>query len=280
MFTLSVSEYDLLREFIEAHCGIAVGSDKQYLIETRLAKLVLESGCGSYLELYNKVKYAEDTQLKIKIIDAMTTNETLWFRDDSPYQILETSLLPEIAKRIQNNQQHELSIWSAACSSGQEPYSISMTIHEYCRKNPQHKFLLEKTRILATDISPSILMLARLARYDSIAMSRNMKSDYQERYFKQQGNAFVINPEITQMVKFQQFNLQNDMNLLGHFDVVFLRNVAIYFSVDFKKEVFHKIAMQMNRPGYLFLGASETINGYSQDFTAHQYERGYVYHLI
>ena len=279
MPTLNQNEYILLKNFIEQECSIAVGDDRHYLIESRLAKLVAENGLTSYTDLYYRATQASEHKLKLKIIDAMTTNETQWFRDGSPYQALEEHLFPELCDQVQNGSKRDIRIWSAACSSGQEPYSIVMTAHEYARKNPKHSFLIDKLSVTATDISTTVLMLAQLARYDNIAMSRGMLPGYRERYFQEQETIAVLKDEIRRAVKFKQFNLQSSFAELGSFDLIFLRNVAIYFSMEFKKDLFKRLANALHPQGHLFLGASETINGYSTDFTNRSLGRAQAYQV-
>ncbi len=277
--TISTEEFKQLRNYIERECSIVIGDEKVYLIESRLAKLLVQYDCKSYGEFYQKLVSANNAKLKTEIIDAVTTNETLWFRDESPYLALKEQVLPELAQQIQRGQKSNLRIWSAACSTGQEPYSIGMTVHEFARLNPSHQTLVAKTTIMATDICSSVLVLAQSGRYDPISMSRGMLPGYKERYFEEQGRVCAIKDSIKSMVSFQQFNLQQPFTPMGKFDVIFLRNVAIYFSPEFKTELFQKIANALNPGGYLFIGASETLNGYSTDFTLREYGRAMYYQV-
>ncbi len=277
--TLAAEEFRLFRDFIEKECGIAVNEDKVYLVENRLMQLVLRNGCTSFGDFYLKVKSSTDGALKMQIVDAMTTNETLWFRDESPFKILKECLFPEFVAKLQSGAKSQIRIWCAACSSGQEPYSIVMTAKEFCQASPSHAVLKDKLSILATDISPTVLLLAKSGRYDPIAMSRGMPPEYKTKYFTQQDPVCIIKDEVKQFITFQQFNLQNPFTSLGKFDVIFLRNVAIYFSIDFKTELFKKIGQSLNPGGYLFVGASESLNGYSTDFTLKEHGRGLYYQV-
>ncbi|MEB3246179.1 MAG: protein-glutamate O-methyltransferase CheR [Vampirovibrionales bacterium] len=280
--SLNAQEFELFREYIEKQCGIALGKEKAYLVESRLAKLVVESGCENFSDFYKKVRSGLDLALKTKVIDAMTTNETLWFRDESPFTLLKTQILPEFQAQLAAGKKHQLRIWSAACSTGQEPYSIVMTVKEFdaehagkAGKPPVYPAL----KILATDISSSALMLAKMARYDGISIARGLPEAYKEKYFENQGRVFSLKDEIKQPVEFKSFNLQDSVFPLGKFDVIFLRNVAIYFSADFKTELFGKLVTALNPSGYLILGASESINGYSKAFETKLFERGTLYQL-
>jgi chemotaxis protein methyltransferase CheR len=274
---ISEQEFQLLRELIEKECAIAIGKEKMYLVESRLAKLLTESGCDTYGEFYQKVKNGFDHALKMKLVDAMTTKETLWFRDDHPYRILKDTLLPKLAERPGRP---PIKIWSAASSTGQEPYSIAITALECARlKGYAHLAGAAGVQITATDISPSAIALCRLGRYDQIAMSRNMPNDMAQRYFEQQGNIWTINSQVKQMVSFRQFNLQDSFAPLGKFDMIFLRNVAIYFSTEFKIGLYKKLAQALNPGGYLMIGATESLVGLSEDFERLQDQKGVYYQV-
>ncbi len=273
--SISTVEFKLLRDYIEEHCGIALGDEKAYLIETRLAKLMVASGCEDFGAFYQRIKQDPTAQLRDKIVDAMTTNETLWFRDQHPYVILKEKLLPEMAALLQDNRRFRIRIWSGASSTGQEPYSIAMTIQEFCRVNKQIR--PDQFEILATDISPSALFIANAGRYDQIAMSRGMPEDIKARYFKQDGHVWILDDSIRNMVTFKRFNLQDSLAPLGKFDIVFLRYVAIYFSNRLKQTIFANIARATAPSGYLIIGAVESLRGFCDDFEALSYQSGAYY---
>jgi chemotaxis protein methyltransferase CheR len=277
--TITTDEFRLLRDLIEKECGIEVKDEKVYLIENRLAKLVIENGCESFGEFYEKAKHGVDPGLKAKIVDAITTNETLWFRDELPFNILRELVLPELVEKLRSGEKRNVRIWSAASSTGQEPYSMAMLIYEFYRQGKMTLEEKEKFSILATDISSSALMLAKAARYDGISMSRGMLPGFKEQYFEEDGRLCILKDEIKQMVTFEQFNLQNSFATLGSFDVVMLRNVAIYFAHEFKIQLFKKIARLLNPGGYLFLGSSEILSGYSTEFEQKEHGRGIFYQL-
>jgi chemotaxis protein methyltransferase CheR len=274
--SLSTEAFRQFKTLIEDESGIVVSDEKEYLIETRLAKMVMDNGCESYDEFYRLVKAGNDT-LKTKIVDAMTTNETLWFRDEKPYRLLETVILPELAEK-----RDRIRIWSAACSTGQEPYSIAMVALSLAKRNPKLASIIAQGRfqILATDLSSSALFLAKNGRYDKIAMSRGFFDEsYKTRFFTEDGRVACITDEVKKLVDFRPFNLKHPFVALGEsFDVVFIRNVAIYFSLDFKRELFGKIRHVLNQPGYLLLGASESLVGISQDFTFREGAGGGTYY--
>ncbi len=275
--TISSTEFDLFRDLIEKECGIAIGNEKAYLLETRLSKLLAENCCDNFSQFYAKTK--SDLALKNKIIDAMTTNETLWFRDNSPYITLKEHLFPQFAEQVRKGEKKQVRIWSAACSSGQEPYSMSIIAHEAARLGKGNELIQGGLSITATDLSSSVLFIAKTGRYDPISISRGMPDDLRDRYFKQEGRVYVLDQSIKQMVQFQQMNLLKPFDGMGKFDIVMLRNVAIYFSAEFKTALFKKIAKILNPDGYLFLGASESLYGYSDDFTRLEYGSGSYYQV-
>lgn len=276
---ITQDEFQLLRDLIEKECGIEVKSEKAYLIENRLAKLVLESGCETFGEFYKKAIAGFNPELKAKIVDAITTNETLWFRDQVPFQVLRELILPQFVEQLRSGQKQTVRIWSAACSTGQEPYSVAMLIYELYRQGKINAEEKGRFSILATDISASALRLAQAARYDAISMARGMLPEFRQQYFHEDGRLCVLKDEIRQMVSFEQFNLQNSFATLGRFDLVLMRNVAIYFAHDFKIQLFKKIARILNPDGYLFLGSAEMIGGYSDDFEQKEHNRGIYYQL-
>ena len=274
---LRTETFTELRDYIETRCGIALGEDKEYLIETRLSKLMNNEGYTDFEEFSKHLRNELDSQLDEKIIDAMTTNETLWFRDKHPYTILKNVLLPALAKELLAGRRQKVRIWSAAASTGQEPYSIAMTVFDFCQETPGlNKKCFE---ILATDISTSALALAQNARYDALAMGRGLPNEYRQRFFTSQDREWVLSDDIKSMVQFKPFNLQHSPTSLGNFDIVFARYVAIYFSPEFKKLFFANIAEALNEPGTLFIGAVESLLGVTDEFDRVSADNGYYYVL-
>lgn len=261
---ISQDEFKLLRDFIEQKCGIALGDEKAYLIETRLTKLMVESGCEDFGAFYQLVKNGTRRDLSEKIIDAMTTNETLWFRDVHPFTILRDKFLTPMSEEIRAGRRLRIRIWSAASSTGQEPYSIAMTVREFCRTSTVLK--PEHVEIMATDISPSALFIATAGRYDPVAISRGLSTEIRDRYFKQDGRVWILDESIRKMVTFKRFNLQESPAAFGRFDVVFLRYVAIYFSDALKRTIFENLARALSPSGHLIVGAVESLRGYSNAF--------------
>ena len=274
--TANQEEFALFKRYIEQNCSIALTDDKKYLLESRLTRLVVESGCETFLDFYKQITKTNSPALRDKIIDAMTTNETLWFRDSSPWIAFRDKILPEMAERRHSG---KIRIWSAACSTGQEPYTIAMVIDDFCRRQGG-SIGTQHFEITATDISTSALFIAMAGRYDRISMNRGFTEDwsgFKDRYFEKKGPVSLIKDDIKKMITFKRFNLQDSLTLLGVFDVVFIRNVAIYFSEAFKIDLYKRIQRAMNRDGYLILGSSETLMGYSSDFVSGQHGRAMFY---
>ncbi|MBN2529605.1 MAG: protein-glutamate O-methyltransferase CheR [Deltaproteobacteria bacterium] len=267
--TIKITDQDFppLQEYIQQQCGIVLRDTQQYLLESRLQHLLSMHQCGTFGEFLRLVKEKNSPVLREKIVNAMTTNETFWFRDSHPWQNFAAHLLPQWEKELQNSL-HKKRIWSAAASMGHEAYSMAMLIDDFC--GSRHKCAMKNSvEILGTDISTSALYVAISGNYDEMAMSRGFTppfDGYRRTCFKQTGKVWEISSHIKKMVVFKQFNLQNSFITLDKFDLICLRNVIIYFSDEFKRALFKKIAQTLNPGGYLLLGASETPIRYTRRF--------------
>jgi chemotaxis protein methyltransferase CheR len=271
---ITQQEYEGFRSFLEKACGIVLGDNKQYLISSRLNALLTEYRIPSLGALVERLQREHNSSLYERIVDAMTTNETLWFRDGFPFDILKQVILPEYAKARAPGAR----IWSAACSSGQEPYSISMCVEEYLRVNPG-ALPANGVQIVATDLSPSMLEAARTGRYDSAAMARGMSDERKRQFFSLHHGRWEMRDEIKRRVSFRELNLMQSYESLGKFQMIFCRNVLIYFSADLKRDILARLAGALQPGGYLFLGAAEAITGYSDAFEMARLPQGIVYRL-
>ena len=276
--SITVNEFKLLRDLIEQSCGIALGEEKAYLIETRLVGLMTENGCEDYGSFYRMVARDPENRLRDKIVDAMTTNETLWFRDTHPFVILRDKLLPPLGEELRSGNRFRIRIWSGASSTGQEAYSIAMTIHEFCQANPGLR--PEQFEIMASDISPSALFLAKSGRYDEAALARGLGDERRSQFFHQDGKVWVVNDEVKRLVTFRKFNLQDSLESLGHFDIVFLRYVCIYFSDPFKRQIYAGIAKLLAPDGHLIISAVESLRGITDSFTQLSHAGGSYYRCL
>ncbi len=270
---ISAQDYESFRRFLEEACGIVLGDNKHYLVTSRLGRLMREFEIATFADLMKKLTVERQPKLRERIVDAMTTNETLWFRDRYPFEILQQTLLPEITKRRAT----QLRIWSAACSSGQEPYSISITLQEYLMTRPGA--LPNNIQIVATDISASMLREAGLAQYDRMALARGISEERLQRFFVARGERWEVRPEIRSRVSFRELNLMNSYGALGRFDIVFCRNVLIYFSTELKSDILRRLAQSLNPGGYLFLGGSESPSSYTDAFDMVRTPHGVVYRV-
>jgi chemotaxis protein methyltransferase CheR len=275
---LSAQEFDTLRVFIESESGIALGGDKQYLMESRLKGLLPEFGCQSYGDLLNAAKANKHPLVRQKIIDAITTNETLWFRDKGPFVVMNDVFLPLAVEKIRRGFP-KIRIWSAACSTGQETYSIAMVIHDFVKRLHDPAITTAHFEIVATDISSEALSVAQLGAYDRFSIERGLDAHNRDAYFKQNQSFWIIDPSLKRIVQFKRFNLLENPSQLGPFDCVFLRNVAIYFSTPTKLELIRRIRSILHPQGAFFLGSTESLSFVNHDFQVKEHQK-YVYYQV
>jgi chemotaxis protein methyltransferase CheR len=269
---LTPEDYAAFRTFLQEVSGIVLGDNKQYLVTSRLTRLMQENSLKSFGDLMRQLK--SDSKLRHRIMDAMTTNETSWFRDSYPFDILKELILPELAKSAPR----QIRIWSAACSTGQEPHSLSMAISEYLQSKPG-SLPANGIQILATDISPRVLEQARSGMYEGVAVARGLAEERKQRFFKQTGDGWQVIDAIRSRTTFRELNLMQSYTALGKFDVIYCRNVLIYFSTGLKKDILSRMAKALNPGGYLVLGGSESISNYSEDFDLVRWRSGVIYKL-
>lgn len=272
--TVSLADFQLFRDYLEKQSGILLGDNKVYLVNSRLKKILEKEGTQSLAELVRRMQAMPRGPLHTEVIDAMTTNETLWFRDGYPFEVLKSKVLPEL---LAKNSGQGLRIWSAACSSGQEPYSLAMTLDEYERSTFGQ--VRVAVQIVATELSSSMLQACKKGEYDALAIARGLSQERLQRYFEKVGTEgrWRIKSEVKQRVDFRQLNLLDSYATLGKFDIVFCRNVLIYFSAEVKKDILRRIHATLKPGGYLFLGASEALNGLPDLYTMVQCSPGIIY---
>ncbi|OYW96139.1 MAG: chemotaxis protein CheR [Alishewanella sp. 32-51-5] len=268
---LQESEYRQFRDFLEQQCGIVLGENKQYLVKSRLGPLMQRFSIATLSELLAKTMNPFERQLRSAVIDAMTTNETLWFRDTYPYELLKSQIFPELEKTCRS-----VKIWSAASSSGQEPYSISMTVLEYQQGRPSA--FPGGVSILGTDISNTMLEHCQRAEYDGLALARGLSPERRSRFFEDSGKGMMrVKEQVRKNVSFRHLNLLDSYTLLGKFDIIFCRNVLIYFSPEVKTKIIRQFAQALNSRGYLILGASESLSSLNEDFEMLRCNPGIIY---
>lgn len=273
MLKINAPEYVLMTRYIEEHCGIHLEKDKEYLIESRLSDLMAETGCRSFQEFHFKARTDPTGQLRDRIIDAMTTNETSWFRDGSVWEYLETAAVPDLLDRAART--GTVRIWSAAAATGQEAYSLLMLLDEAARRRGTPS-LLDRIEILATDISTTALATAVAGRYDAIAINRGLSEEKRRKYFTQEGPSWVFDERLRGRVRFKKFNLQDPFVFPYRFDLILCRYVSIYFSESFKRAMFAKLADVLKPGGALILGATESLREFSAEFDITYYKSAVI----
>lgn len=255
--TITPSECRTLSMYIYELCGITLDQSKAYLFESRLRPLLEACQCRTYGELYTKARHDPLGHIPQQIIDAISTNETSFFRDSAPFDLLKRTLLPDWLEQVQQGNAGSpprLNIWSAACSTGQEAYSIAMTLHESLRDLSRYRI-----NILGTDISDAALAQASRGQYNKVEMARGLSPEHISRYFDAVGSAWRVKDELRVLVSFRKFNLLSPMAGLGIFDLIFCRNVAIYFRQADRLQLFQRLAAHLHPAGALVLGATEAL---------------------
>ena len=259
-------DYEYLRKLLKDHSGLDLSSDKQYLIESRLLPLSRKVGLSGISELVQKMK-GGSASLISQVVEAMTTNETFFFRDKVPFEHFRGSIMPEILQARAGRK--SLRIWCAAGSTGQEPYSLAM-----CLKEMGAALAGWRVEILATDLSQEVLEKSKAGIYSQFEVQRGLPIQMLVKYFKQIGELWQINPDIRAMVQHRQLNLLHDFSGLAVFDVIFCRNVLIYFDQDTKINIFNRLAKIIEPDGFLALGAAETVVGLTEAFKPYPEKRG------
>jgi chemotaxis protein methyltransferase CheR len=259
-------DYEYLRKLLKDQSGLDLSADKQYLIESRLVPLSRKAGLAGIPELVQKMK-AGAASLVAQVVEAMTTNETFFFRDKIPFDHFRQSIMPEILKA--RTARKSVRIWCAAGSTGQEPYSLAM-----CLKEMESQLAGWRVEIIATDLSQEVLEKSKTGLYSQFEVQRGLPIQLLVKYFKQNGEFWQINPDIRAMVQHRALNLLHDFSQLGTFDVIFCRNVLIYFDQDTKINIFSRLCKIMEPDGFLVLGAAETVVGLTDAFKPYPDKRG------
>ncbi len=264
-------ELTVLVKFIHDKCGIVLDQSKAYLLESRLTPLIVELRCNSFRDLYNKALADRTLGLTNRIIDAISTNETSFFRDQKPFEMLKFKVIPDILDRGVKN----LNIWSAACSTGQEVYTIAVTLHELLGASVNQY----RMKILGTDISDSAIVQSSRGQYTQFEIGRGFPPKMLQKYFTQVGAAWKIRDELRALALFRKINLMENFSTIGKFDIIFCRNVAIYFSMANRKRLFDRMASQLNPKGVLIIGSTESLFGVTDRFARREYHNSTYYEL-
>jgi chemotaxis protein methyltransferase CheR len=258
-------DFTFIQGFLMQRTGIQLTTEKRYLVETRLDPVMRQFQVPSFSAVVQRLK-AADRILETAVVDAMTTNETLFFRDKQPFELFEKEVMPQLIAARRNT--GRIRIWCAACSSGQEPYSLSMILDEM--KPKLHGIQVE---IVATDISEKVLAQAREGLYSQFEVQRGLPIRYLLKHFTQAGTRWQINKSLGERIQFKSVNLMQGFRGLGPFDIIFCRNVLIYFGEKTKRDVLARMSDVLTPDGYVFLGGAETVMGLTSSLAPHKIER-------
>jgi chemotaxis protein methyltransferase CheR len=270
--TLDPPTFDYIRKLVQDSSAITLEAGKEYLVESRLAPLARQHGGGSLQELVSTLRSKPFGPLHSQVVEAMTTNETSFFRDIHPFEVLKISVLPKLLAARAGRR--SLTIWSAACSSGQEPYSIAMLILEHFPSLWDWD-----VQILATDLSEQVLDRARRGAYTQLEVNRGLPAQLLVKYFDRQGLHWHISHEVRKRVRFLRMNLIEPWPLLPMFDLVFIRNVLIYFAPETKRAILTRMRKQMAADGTLLLGGAETTLGIDECWLRENHGKTSTYRL-
>ncbi len=260
-------DFDYLYKLLKARSGFVISNEKIYLLESRLLPLARSNGFQTLDELIRAMRLPTGGNLQSAVVEAMTTNETFFFRDKSPFDHLNEVILPHML--VERAKTRRLRIWCAAASTGQEPYSIAI-----CLKEMADKIGNWHVDIVGTDISNDVLEKAKAGLYSQFEVQRGLPIQQLVKYFKQMGELWQIDSTLRAMVDYRPFNLLDDFAPLGKFDIIFCRNVLIYFDRDGKSNVLDRLSKHLVPDGYLLLGAAETVIGLSNEFKPVAGKRG------
>lgn len=263
--TLAPDEFEFISNLLKTKSGLALTPDKGYLLDTRLGPVAKANGMADIRELIAKLRANPNAPIAYQVVESMTTNESMFFRDSKPFEQLTKVILPELKAKGKNS----IRIWSAACSTGQEAYSVAMAIKEESTKYPGLM-----AEIYGTDLAEKVVDRARAGVYSQFEIQRGLPIAYLMKYFTQRANNnWEINDSIKAMVKFETGNLLQPFTA-GRFDIIYCRNVLIYFDEPTKSDVLNRMAAVMNPPGYLYLGGSETTHGLTTKYKVIEAHRG------
>jgi chemotaxis protein methyltransferase CheR len=266
-------DFDFIRKLLCDRSAISLEDGKQYLVESRLAPLVQELKLGSIGDLVGLLRAPLSNGLQQQVVEAMVTTETTFFRDLHPFEAIRKAVIPDLIRKRQN--ERALNVWCAACSTGQEPYSLAIMIRDHF---PELRGW--KVNILATDLSRPVLARAREGRYSQIEVNRGMPAALLVKHFRQHGSSWQLNDETRGMVDFQELNLVKAWPPLPRMDLVFLRNVMIYFEVETKKVILARMAGVLQKDGYLLLGGAETTFNLNESYQRLEHFKAGFYQLI
>jgi chemotaxis protein methyltransferase CheR len=272
MSTMSAADFEFISTVVRKDSAIVLERGKEYLVESRLLPVARQSGSASISALVQKLRRSPTSPLRAQVIEAMTTNETSFFRDAHPFTALSDTVIPELMAARRG--QRALNIWCAAASSGQEPYSIAMLLADAMAKEPGWR-----ARIVATDISQQMLDRTQAGLYSQLEVNRGLPAQLLVKHFRRAGTHWQVSDELRRMVETRILNLDAPWPMLPQMDIVFLRNVLIYFDIPTKQRILARVRSVMRPDGYLFLGGAETTLNLDAAFERVQIGRAPAYRL-
>ncbi|WP_421979742.1 CheR family methyltransferase [Roseibium sp.] len=264
---MTPGEFEFLKTFLKTRSGLVLSNDKQYLVESRLQPIARSSKLETLSAVIQTLQRGGNRALETEVIEAMTTNESFFFRDKTPFDHFKDTMLPALLDARSSRRQ--LKIWCAAASTGQEPYSLGICLKEEAAKMPGWR-----TRVLGTDLSQEVLEKAKTGLYSQFEVQRGLPIQMLLKYFDQKGDMWQINAGMRAMIEWKQLNLLESFTHLGEFDIVFCRNVLIYFDQATKSEILGRLSRTLPDDGYLVLGAAETVVGLTDAFKPVPGKRG------
>lgn len=278
MYKINTDEYKVLSKYIMDISGILLEDGKEYLVETRLNSLLDEFGCKSFSELYYKARMDNTKSVEKKIVDNISTNETYFFRDKAPFELIQHKIIPDLidnrSKNTRPGERIKIRIWSAASSTGQEIYSIAIVLKELYLDPQKYEI-----QLLGTDISNAVIAKASYGKYNKFEIARGLPPEKVRKYFIPDGDGWRVKDELRSMAAFTKINLTASLAGMGKFDIVFCRNVAIYFTPEERSKLYRKIANIMEKDGYLLIGATESLTNDTNLFEPQKYLRSVFYQL-
>jgi len=272
---LSNINFNIIRDFIYIVSSISLADSKKYLVEQRLSPLIKDLNLASFDQLVELLSTTPDQNLIDMVISAMTTNESFFFRDAHIYDSIKKHIIPELMEKI--GKKLKITIWSAACSMGQEPYTIAMLLDEFISNSGKSNISLKNFEIIATDIDPVILKKAKSGEYTNLEVSRGLPDRYRDKYFNKIDNNWTIDDKLKKIIRFKRMNLVGNNFYPLNTDFILCRNVLIYFDDDAKSEIINKMYRSNTDGGYLLLGSSESLYGKGKEYSPLQRDRAVFY---
>ncbi|HVK11719.1 MAG TPA: protein-glutamate O-methyltransferase CheR [Gemmataceae bacterium] len=270
---MTPTDFEYVCRLVRDRSGIVLEAGKEYLVDSRLTPVARQHDLASVSDLVARLRAEPDGRLATQVLEAMVTSETMFFRDLVPFETLRTTVLPDLVRRRRG--ERRLSVWFAACSTGQEPYSFALLVREYFPELTGWRLDL-----LATDLSADVLGRARAGRYNQIEVNRGLPAAMMVKYFRQHGATWELSEDVRRMVEFRELNLIRPWPTLPRADLVFLRNVMIYFDVEAKKSILGRVAKLLRPDGYVLLGAAETTFNLDASFRRVDQLKGGFYQLV